>query len=93
MPSDDLLLHFQRDLQIEGRWAVNGRHYARTLEAWLARLDANAESLTPLLSNAAQEAGAIQLNRWRMFLLACAELFAYRGGEEWYVAHYRFARP
>jgi len=28
------------------------------------------------------------LNRWRMFLMACSELFNFKNGEEWFVGHY-----
>jgi cyclopropane-fatty-acyl-phospholipid synthase len=32
------------------------------------------------------------LQRWRLFLMACAELFGYGNGSECGVAHYRLAR-
>lgn len=84
MPSEDLLLEFQRDLELVERWRVPGTHYARTSEAWLERLAESADEIERRWSRA-------YLERWRIFFLACAELFAYRGGSEWLVAHYLFA--
>lgn len=70
-------------------WVVNGNHYARTCRDWLARLDSHRESLLPLLSDSPNPAPAeIQIQRWRMFFMACEELFAYNQGTEWHVGHY-----
>jgi cyclopropane-fatty-acyl-phospholipid synthase len=93
MPSDDLFLHFQDDLVIENRWGVDGTHYARTSEAWLRNLESGQRELMPVLAATYGEgAAASWYQRWRVFFLSCAELFGYRGGAEWYVAHYLF-RP
>lgn len=93
MPSAELLARHQRHLRVAERWMVNGLHYARTLRAWLANLDRNEASALPVLARAYGAGDERRwLQRWRMFFLACAELFAARGGEEWLVAHYRFEK-
>ncbi|MFM6989452.1 MAG: SAM-dependent methyltransferase [Arenimonas sp.] len=91
MPSADTLLHFADGLAVESRWLVPGRHYARTANHWLANQDANREAVRAVLAGAYGEAQAdVWAQRWRIFWMSCAELFAYDGGNEWMVAHYRF---
>jgi cyclopropane-fatty-acyl-phospholipid synthase len=93
MPSADTLLHFQQALRLEERWLVPGTHYARTANHWLANQDAHRDEVLPILAGAYGDADArLWHQRWRMFWMACAELFEYRDGSEWLVAHYRFAK-
>ena len=93
MPSADTLLHFQRELVLEERWRLSGVHYARTANAWLANQDRERERLGDVFADTYGAANATAWwNRWRMFFMACAELFGYDGGDQWQVAHYRFAK-
>ncbi len=94
MPSDDLALRFQDDVRLLRRWRWDGTHYEKTANAWLANLDARRAVVLPIL---AATYGADQaeawLQRWRMFFMACAELFGHEQGQQWWVSHYLFERP
>jgi cyclopropane-fatty-acyl-phospholipid synthase len=89
MPSENLLTLTNRDMVVDRVWRVNGRHYAKTLRAWLNRIDRNQKDATAILErHHGTEEAQRQFGRWRIFFMACEELFAFREGEEWYVAHY-----
>jgi cyclopropane-fatty-acyl-phospholipid synthase len=90
MPSDDLLPRVRGELRLEGHWKVPGTHYARTAEAWNDNLVARSEEAAAALGLPPAEA-RLQVRRWRIFFLACAELFGFAGGSEWIVSHYRLA--
>ena len=93
MPSASLPLRFARRLAIDAQWNWNGNHYARTCRAWLNQMDRNKGAVMPILEQTygAGNAGRWFM-RWRMFFMACEELFRYNEGTEWFVSHYRFRR-
>lgn len=94
MPSATLLPQAFDQLTHQQSWWVNGRHYAKTLAAWRRRLDANHDLLVDLLQDGGPDTlGVARLNRWRVFLIACEELFAFGGGRHWGVVHHRFGKP
>ena len=94
MPSEDLLSNYQQDLRLAEQWRWSGTHYERTCNAWLQLTDERKACILPCLKETYGEANAFRwLQRWRIFFMACAELFGYDGGNEWGVCHYLFEKP
>ena len=93
MPSDDLPLYFQEHLKIVNHWRWDGRHYEKTANAWLQNMDSNRQLLWPILQRTyGPELAQTWWMRWRMFFMACAELFGYDDGRQWWVSHYLFEK-
>jgi len=91
MPSDDLLLHFQRDLRLVDHWCTDGTHYARTLKAWLTNLDGHKAHVRRVLAGVYGADRAQEwLVNWRLFFIACEETFGFHKGREYLVSHYLF---
>ena len=92
MPSDALPLGFSKHLRVIDQWRWSGRHYQRTADAWLANMDLRRDRIEPILASVHGADAPRWWVRWRMFFMACAELFGYAGGQEWWVSHYLFGR-
>ena len=93
MPAFDTLEQFPAAMQVDRKWAVSGTHYEKTANAWLANLDQKEDRIEQILKPVYGRHTPVWLQRWRMFFMACAELFGYDQGEEWLVGHYLMAKP
>jgi cyclopropane-fatty-acyl-phospholipid synthase len=93
MPSNDLLFHFDEDLVREKQWLVDGRNYQKTSEEWLKNTDLNKRHIIPIMNATyGEEKGMLWFAYWRIFFMACAELWGYNEGKEWMVGHYLFQK-
>src|ERR1700722_14654450 len=72
MPSHDLMLRFQEDMVVRDQWAGPGTHYARTLAAWLQRLDGSLEEAVEVLrrSGRSDRQARRLVATWRLFLIS-----------------------
>ncbi len=93
MPSNNLFFYFNDDLKISEHWVVNGTNYGKTSEAWLSNMDAHKKEIMPILESTYGKEQAVKWwVYWRLFYMACAELFNYNKGNEWMVSHYLFEK-
>lgn len=92
MPAHHLFYYFQDDLKVQRSWQWDGTHYEKTCNAWLAEMDSGKAEIMKLFEKTYGEDAKKWFNRWRVFYMACAELFGYRKGQEWAVSHYLFTK-
>ncbi|KAG9451885.1 hypothetical protein H6P81_004789 [Aristolochia fimbriata] len=95
IPSASFLLYFQDHVSLVDHWILSGKHYSRTGEEWLKRVDAKADEVKEIMSSSSSSSGedAVKLfNYWRGFCLCTAELFGYKNGEEWMMSHVLFKK-
>ncbi|ENX58077.1 MULTISPECIES: SAM-dependent methyltransferase [Acinetobacter] len=92
MPASSTFLHFQQHLELSQHWQWSGTHYEKTANAWLENMDRNAEQLKPLFEEVYAQDAAAWWQRWRIFFMACAELFGFEQGQEWIVGHFLFKK-
>lgn len=93
MPAFDTFRHFDQHLKIEADWRVPGTHYEKTSNHWLENTDKNKAHVMKVFAECyGAEHAAVWFQRWRMFYMACAELFGFDQGREWLVGHYRFVK-
>lgn len=92
MPSINLLPKTAKGFKELNRWEINGTHYSKTLEAWLSKQDENESIIMNYFMDTYGKDAKLWIQRWRIFYLACSELFAYNKGKEWPVMHYLFAK-
>ncbi|PCI36661.1 MAG: SAM-dependent methyltransferase [Elusimicrobia bacterium] len=93
MPAETLFDSFQDDLKVVSRWPLSGEHYQKTAEAWLENLDRRRDEVREHLLPVYGKETEVWIQRWRMFFMACAELFGFEGGDQWGVTHTLFEKP
>ena len=92
MPADQQFLHYQKELCVIDHWVLNGSHYEQTANLWLKNMDHHKQKIMTHFKATYGNSYKIWFQRWRVFFMSCAELFAYRNGSEWVVSHYLFTK-
>jgi cyclopropane-fatty-acyl-phospholipid synthase len=90
MPSHTLYQHCTNDFQIQEDWVVPGEHYAQTAKHWLENMEKNKTKILPILQSVYGENASLFWYRWRIFFMACFELWNWKKKPTWQVSHFLF---
>jgi cyclopropane-fatty-acyl-phospholipid synthase len=88
MPSDDLLGRVAAPFRVTAHHTISGTHYSRTARLWRENLESRRSEAMAVLRRTYGRDAARWFQRWRLFYLACEELFGYDAGREWVVSHH-----
>ncbi len=93
MPSDNLFFYFNDNMKIVNHWKLNGTNYEKTANSWLTKMDENKTNIMPIMEDTYGKKDAVKwFVFWRIFFMACAELWGYNNGNDWLVSHYLFSK-
>ena len=91
MPYDGFYKDIPSPLSMIKSWTESGINYHLTLEAWLTTLESNKSNLVRKIQKSNHPTHPVVLiNRYKLFLLACSELFKYNEGNDWHLMNYLF---
>ena len=93
MPAEKIFSYFQDQLMLVKQWRVSGLHYHKTCEFWLKNHYMERNDIIDMFDDVyGKGQGAQKWRAWKMFFLACSELFKYKKGTEWMVFHNLFKK-
>ena len=93
MPNHNLFKDLNSDLNYQKSWMLSGTHYEKTSNAWLEKMDLNKKKILELFKKKNSNSMAKKkFHFWRLFFIACAEIFGYDKGGEWVVSHHLFKK-
>ena len=89
MPYKGLYGDLHTNLTLRHVWDIPGTNYHKSLESWLQRLDINtSEILNTLRFESPSIDANTYLNRYKLFLIFCSELFRFNEGQDWHLMNY-----
>ena len=93
MPNHNLFRDLKSKLDYQKSWMLSGTHYEKTSNAWLDNMDLNrTKILESFKVNSNNRIAKRKFHFWRLFFIACAEIFGYANGSEWCVSHHLFKK-
>ena len=77
-----------------GGYQIHVTSFLISPKDWLSKMNDSKSDIWPHLEETYGKVNtAMWFYRWQIFYMACAELFAYEGGDTWGVSHYLFQKP